>query len=333
MVDGQSYISALAGGRIAMDIGSLKPHVVITDPDMAYLFTVKKLIESDPELKGYAVWTAATAVETISTMHIIDRPTVFLSEYRLPDMDGYLLLRENVGKKFRFPYSRCIVTSHRDNDLKDTVIAEDIGWEEKRKIELGYKKEESLKSIQSQYRSLIRRGEREIKRSVLFDPLTGCMTREHAVEFWEHDHARARREYTPIGCVYADVNDLKLVNDDDKYGHDVGDELIRSVAKALRLCVRGSFDYVVRWGGDEFVIILPNCDAVGCKAVITRLRADLSSISIPTASGPLYLRVALGTSVLQASYLGKDPDIALKRVLKNAERAMYRDKRAIKAAT
>jgi diguanylate cyclase (GGDEF)-like protein len=315
-----------------MATSSLKPYLLIADPDPAYLNTVKKLVEADKQLKAYTVWTAGSAVEVIGTMHNLDRETIFIVEYLFPDMNGHKLLKDSVRNTFRFASAHCIVTSHKDETLKDAVTADHILWSEKRRIHLGLQKEVALQSILNQYRSLVCYGEKDIELGLLIDPLTGCATRRHALMFWKHDFARARRDYRPISCIYADINNLKNINDSDEYGHHVGDQIIVEVSKALQLHVRNNFDYVVRWGGDEFVIILPEADLIAAKDILQRIREDISKIKVSVKRGFISPSVALAASVIQASYLGKNPEVAIEKLFRNAERAMYRDKRATKSA-
>ena len=96
---------------------------------------------------------------------------------------------------------------------------------------------------------------RDARLAAAIDPLTGCLNHGAMRERLAEEIARARRQGTPLAVTILDLDDFKRVN--DTYGHPTGDALLRHVAEALRAEYR-SFDQVARYGGDEFVVILPN---------------------------------------------------------------------------
>jgi diguanylate cyclase (GGDEF)-like protein len=110
------------------------------------------------------------------------------------------------------------------------------------------------------------------------DPLTGLLNRRAVYEMAEHELARALRSGRPIAIAYLDLDDLKRVNDTD--GHEAGDELISRFAAALRMATRES-DLVGRFGGDEFVVVMPDTDYAAGVTAIERL---LSGDMVPRAS-------------------------------------------------
>jgi diguanylate cyclase (GGDEF)-like protein len=109
---------------------------------------------------------------------------------------------------------------------------------------------------------------RDARLAAAIDPLTGCLNHGAMRERLAEEIARARRQGTPLAVTILDLDDFKRVN--DTYGHPTGDALLRHVAEALRGEYR-SFDQVARYGGDEFVVILPNVR--GPRADIAAARA------------------------------------------------------------
>jgi diguanylate cyclase (GGDEF)-like protein len=109
---------------------------------------------------------------------------------------------------------------------------------------------------------------RDARLAASIDPLTGCLNHGAMRERLSEEIARARRQGTPLAVTILDLDDFKRVN--DTYGHPTGDALLRHVAEALRGEYR-SFDQVARYGGDEFVVILPNVR--GPRADIAAARA------------------------------------------------------------
>ncbi|HEU4975552.1 MAG TPA: sensor domain-containing diguanylate cyclase [Baekduia sp.] len=96
---------------------------------------------------------------------------------------------------------------------------------------------------------------RDARLAAAIDPLTGCLNHGAMRERLAEEIARARRQGTPLALTILDLDDFKRIN--DTYGHPTGDALLRHVAEALQGEYR-SFDQVARYGGDEFVVILPN---------------------------------------------------------------------------
>jgi diguanylate cyclase (GGDEF)-like protein len=114
------------------------------------------------------------------------------------------------------------------------------------------------------------------------DPLTGCLNHGAMGERLAEEIARARRQGTALSLMILDLDDFKRVN--DTYGHPTGDALLHHVGEALRNEFR-SFDHVARYGGDEFVIILPNLRGARTDAAATRALRLLREIHIAREDG------------------------------------------------
>jgi GGDEF domain-containing protein len=93
----------------------------------------------------------------------------------------------------------------------------------------------------------------QIKQMAITDPLTGCYNRRFFDEIGRREIERHRRYDKPLTVMFVDVNRFKHLN--DRFGHDTGDHVLRTLGAMLRRQVRGS-DYVIRWGGDEFLLLL-----------------------------------------------------------------------------
>jgi len=118
---------------------------------------------------------------------------------------------------------------------------------------------------------------RQVERLATTDPLTELLTRKAFLELGEREMTRARRQGFPMWLVKLDLDHFALVN--DLYGADVGDEVIRAVAGACRRILR-AFDVVGRFGGEEFVMLLPHLDAGEAEEVAGRLRQAVESLSV-----------------------------------------------------
>ncbi|WP_445151976.1 diguanylate cyclase domain-containing protein [Baekduia sp. Peel2402] len=123
---------------------------------------------------------------------------------------------------------------------------------------------------------------RDARLAAAIDPLTGCLNHGAMRERLAEEIARARRQQTPLAVTILDLDDFKRVN--DTYGHPTGDALLRHVAEALRAEYR-SFDQVARYGGDEFVVILPNVRGPRADIAAARALTVLREIHIERPDG------------------------------------------------
>ena len=117
--------------------------------------------------------------------------------------------------------------------------------------------------------------EEQLKELGIRDPLTGLFNRHYFNDIIRRELASARRYGTAISVLLADVDRFKEIN--DKKGHAVGDDVLKFVANYLTACVRES-DYVFRWGGDEFLIVLPGTDGPAAQVKAEELDRRLPNI-------------------------------------------------------
>lgn len=159
------------------------------------------------------------------------------------------------------------------------------------------------------------RAERNALRSrARTDALTGALKREE-LEAALHTEFEAG---TPFGVLFIDVDHFKKVN--DVYGHQMGDEVLRAVAKALSHGARGG-DLCGRFGGEEFVLLLRSVTPEQAVSVAERHRAAVSRLTF-SKRGPQQVTVSLGVATYDAQW----PDMNLAQLLRRADRALYRAK-------
>ncbi len=120
----------------------------------------------------------------------------------------------------------------------------------------------------------LRRAHGAIRYQTTHDPLTGLVNRTAVIDTLQRELARARREGNHIGVILAEVDRLKEIN--DKYGHAAGDAVLREAARRIRSMVR-PYDTVGRYGGEEFLVIVPGCDDKAALSQAERLRAVLAA--------------------------------------------------------
>ncbi len=166
------------------------------------------------------------------------------------------------------------------------------------------------------YRGTIVRAERRLHVMATRDPLTGLANRQHFQSLAEHELTRSRRSGEPVALVMADVDSFKRIN--DQHGHGAGDTVLGHIGELLMRTVREQ-DIVARWGGEEFLMLLPNTDAAGARMVAERLRRTVGSFETAYAGLGIASTLSFGTTTLQ-------PDESLSDALRRVDQALYRSK-------
>jgi diguanylate cyclase (GGDEF)-like protein len=149
------------------------------------------------------------------------------------------------------------------------------------------------------------------------DPLTGLMNRRAFLAALDVEQSRSERQGYPMSLLLLDVDHFKAIN--DTYGHAVGDQVLAAVGQVLMQEVRKT-DFVGRWGGEEFVVLLSGAGEPGARIGAERIRAAIEAMQVCEEGGRMVpVRVSIGVSCLEV----KDtPEILIGR----ADRAMYQAK-------
>jgi diguanylate cyclase (GGDEF)-like protein len=149
------------------------------------------------------------------------------------------------------------------------------------------------------------------------DSLTGLSNHRYLQERLDHEIARAERAGHPLGIVLLDLNNFKNFN--DNFGHQAGDEVLRFVANAVTSCLRTT-DIAGRYGGDEFLVILPQADEGGARLLLSRLRRKVEQRN-DSGFPPIPIEMSAGIAIYPREGDNKADLVAA------ADRAMYADKK------
>ena len=165
------------------------------------------------------------------------------------------------------------------------------------------------------------REKQDLERLVCVDALTGIANRRHAMDLLGNEWKRAAREHVPVGLVMIDLDCFHQYN--EQYGHLGGDTCLQRVVEAMVRCLRRPSDYLGRYGGEEFMVVLPNTDAVGAKIVAERIRAAVEALAIPHCASSCghVVTVTLGFAAMKV--LATD---SMDRVIAAADAALLRAK-------
>jgi diguanylate cyclase (GGDEF)-like protein len=158
---------------------------------------------------------------------------------------------------------------------------------------------------------------RELHHLSVTDGLTGLFNRKHLMDLLEMELARNQRYQAPFSVMIADIDHFKRIN--DTYGHLAGDAVLRRIADTLRKTVR-ECDHVGRYGGEEFLIILPNSDAVGAVEMAQRIREQISQVSFYNDGNEISMTVSVGVA-----QCAEDED-RTEALISRADAALYQAK-------
>jgi diguanylate cyclase (GGDEF)-like protein len=154
------------------------------------------------------------------------------------------------------------------------------------------------------------------------DSLTGLFNRRHFHDYLQQVWQRAQHGGDDVAIIMLDVDHFKLFN--DRYGHQAGDDCLAMVAQAMRDCLRRPGDMVARFGGEEFIAVLPQTDLGTAQAVAERVRQAVASLHIPheasSAADVVTVSVGVAASAVQLGHMTGD-------LIKAADDALYRAKR------
>ena len=158
------------------------------------------------------------------------------------------------------------------------------------------------------------------------DGLTGVYNRHYLNTVLEVELSRAYREQTSVGVLMADIDWFKRYN--DHYGHLEGDRILRKIAKYLASTVNRAADFVARFGGEEFCIVLPNTDRAGVEEVAERIRLGIEELKIEFTQSDTapWMTVSVGgTYCIPES---NEKEKVMEQVLSTADRLLYEVKKS-----
>lgn len=168
------------------------------------------------------------------------------------------------------------------------------------------------------YLSLVKKAEKQLLVMAATDPLTKLYNRRRITEIIEYEITRSKRVPRTMAFLLGDIDHFKAIN--DHFGHEGGDQVLIEVSQALRAAVREQ-DSVGRWGGEEFLVVLPNTELDGAVLVAERIRNALDQLQVMAAGKPITVTMTLGLATCAE---GENLETAIGR----ADAALYRGKAA-----
>jgi two-component system, cell cycle response regulator len=270
---------------------------------------------------GYEVIVARNGTEAWEILQADHAPRVALLDWTMPGIDGPEVCRRARARSSQ-PYVYIMLLTV--NDKVGNVVegldsgADDYLTKPFHPQELRARLRVGLRMLELESHLVEARENLRFKAS--HDALTSMWNRGEIIELLERELSRARRDGSSVGVLLADIDHFKKIN--DTRGHLVGDEVLRAVTGRLKGEVR-SYDAVGRYGGEEFLILLPGCDKPKLTAKAQQLVKIVGRTSIETSTGPVPTTISIGGIASTDC-----PGAELKRLLRAADTALYRAKLA-----
>lgn len=247
-----------------------------------------------------------------------DSPKLALLDWVLPGVDGAELCRR-LRKVSGRPYVYAILLTAKEGKAEmirglesgaDDYLVKPFDTQELRvRLQTGFRLvrlQEELLAAQATLREVSSH-----------DFLTGLWNRREIFDFLNRELFRAKRQQLPVSVIMADVDFFKRVN--DTLGHPVGDTVLIEVAHRLRSMLRG-YDGIGRYGGEEFLLVLPSCDLKAVRERAEQLRSAIAASTIGTLQCPVQVTVSMGIAA------SENADMSAEVLLEAADAALYEAK-------
>lgn len=276
----------------------------------------RRMLESFLTKWGYEVLAVSDGTEAHRILDHDDAPPLAVLDWMMPGIEGPEICRA-IRRECERPYTYVLLLtarSQKEDLLKGLEAgADDYLTKPFDAQELHARLHVGERILDLQHRLIAATEELRFRAS--HDMLTGIPNRATILEAVNRERARQIRDGGPFGIILADLDHFKAIN--DTYGHLAGDTVLREAALRMRSCVR-AYDSVGRYGGEEFLIVVPAGDEAGTTAVAERIRHAISEKSVSTEAGPIPVTASLGVAVS----LCRDT----KDILRSADEALYQAK-------
>jgi two-component system cell cycle response regulator len=252
----------------------------------------RRLLQKTLERAGYEVQAVENGRLAQEELCRADGPRLALLDWEMPEVDGPGVCRAVRARDEKSYVYMIFLTSKESSEDKVAGLrsgADDYLTKPFHAEELKARLRTGLRILDLEDRLVEAREEMRFKAT--HDTLTGLWNRGVIMDLLERELARAQRENHSTAILLCDVDHFKLVN--DTYGHPAGDEVLREVARRLLSSVR-SYDFVGRYGGEEFLVVLNNCDPTCAFDRADQMREVIASREVITKGGPLQLTMSVG---------------------------------------
>jgi diguanylate cyclase (GGDEF)-like protein len=280
--------------------------VLIVDDTPVNIQVLVKALRS-----SYRMRVANGGKEALSIAESEDPPDIILLDIMMPEMDGYEVCRrlKQNPQTMRIPVIFVTAMSDSNNE----AFGLNLGA-------VDYiSKPFSIPVVKARVRTHLQLKQRTdmLENMSMVDGLTGIANRRSFDQTLEQEWRRGRRNSTHISLIMIDIDNFKAYN--DNYGHGAGDECLRLVARAIKSCLSRSGDFVGRYGGEEFVVLLPECDKDGALTVAEKIRRKVEELNIIHEFSGTADHITISLGCMSMSCEGDDSA----EMLRKADQALY----------
>jgi two-component system cell cycle response regulator len=281
----------------------------------------RRLLEKTLERAGYDVIAVENGRLAVEHLCQPDGPRLALLDWIMPELDGPAVCRE-VRQKRQEPYVHLVLLTSKES--KGDIVAglesgaDDYLVKPFDAEELTARLRTGLRILQLEDKLVEARESMRFKAT--YDPLTGLYNRGVILDLLTRELSRTRREEGCTAVMMGDVDHFKSIN--DSRGHLVGDEVLKEIARRILAAVR-SYDFVGRYGGEEFLIVLNKCNDSYSMLRAEEIRRAIAMVPVQTEQGPMPITMSLG--VLSSKEWGLRP---VSEILQEVDIALYKAKGA-----
>lgn len=308
--------------------------VLLVDDQVMVAEAIRRALIGEPEIEFHYCSNPAEAVAVAKQV----QPTVILQDLVMPAVGGLDLVRQYRADPDTKMIPIIVLSTKEEATVKSDAFrvgANDYLVKLPDRIELiariryhsaaylsQLQRDEAYRALRKSQQALMETN-LELQRLTNVDGLTGLSNRRYFEEYYQTEWINAVREKKPISILMVDIDHFKQYN--DTYGHLAGDEVLRSVALALKETFRRPKDLAVRMGGEEFIVVLPQTTASELAVLVTRAVLAVEALNLPHIASPVADHVTI--SVGGATRLPEREEFPFSLV-EAADKAMYEAKRA-----
>ncbi len=254
----------------------------------------RHLLEATLRKWGYDVMVACDGTEALQLLGREDAPALVILDWMMPGMTGLEVCRK-IRERGSEPYTYILLLTSK-SQKEDLIEGMDAGADDyiakpfdQNELQVRLRAGTRLVDLQAQLLS----AREALREQATRDSLTRLWNRSSILETLSRELARAWRESSPLGVVMVDLDHFKNIN--DNHGHLAGDAMLREAARRMQNGVR-QYDSVGRYGGEEFLILLPNCGESESYSQAERLRKQLNQTDVRIDDTALRITASFGVT-------------------------------------
>jgi two-component system, cell cycle response regulator len=281
----------------------------------------RRVLEAHLVKWGYEVVVTKDGTEAWSVLQGDDPPSLAVLDWMMPTMDGTEVIRK-LRERGGNPYVYVVLLTAR-NQKEDIVAGLEAGADDylvkpfdAHELRARIRTGKRILDLQNQLVAV----QAALRQEATHDHLTKGWNRSGILDILQRECARADRIRGSVGVVMADLDHFKPIN--DTYGHMAGDDVLRELVRRMSASVR-PYDSIGRYGGEEFIIVFPDCGAESAFQRAEQLRRDVTTKPVETGSALITVTASLGVAASDQSNCTD-----YEALLRAADAALYRSKAA-----